>query len=248
MDVLLKLRRESDILKRLGKLPKTLKLAYDEIYEKIQLQMESAPTIANRAFQWVMCSRVPLSPAKLVAAVCQGPDIVKTSKVDVDIDFVIEACQNLLTVDHEQEYCRFSHLSVQEYFEDHRWNSSEANALVGKVCLSLLNYNLAPQERAVRILIEKGKNGNIEDLFRYASYYWPDHVQQHGEENVDSRLAALLKQFLGSMNKSSLAYQNWHKMISIDVNSTGFGIFHQNNVQILMNTSGLDHLLLPPGQ
>ena len=39
------------------------------------------------------------------------------------------------------------------------------------------------------------------------------HVQEHGEDNIDNHLTALLKRFLGSMNESSLAYQKWHKTI-----------------------------------
>ena len=103
--------------------------------------------IANRAFQWVMCSRVPLSPAELVAAVCQDPDSDEVEEVDInDINSVLEACQNLLTVDSKLKTCRFPHLSVQEYFEENHWSSSKTNALVAKVCLSLLHHDSTVEE------------------------------------------------------------------------------------------------------
>lgn len=132
-----------DIRNRLGKLPETLKMAYDQLYHKIQSQKESTPMIANRAFQWVACSCRSLSSAELVVAVCQNPETNDIDKIDVSINVVLGACQNLLVVDPEQNFCRFSHLSVQEYFETYHWSSCESDCLVGKVCLSLLNYPAA---------------------------------------------------------------------------------------------------------
>lgn len=71
MAELLALHRESDIRERLGRLPASLKAAYDEIYERVQQQPGSSQILAIRAFQWVMCSTVPLTPTKLDAVVCQ---------------------------------------------------------------------------------------------------------------------------------------------------------------------------------
>lgn len=90
----------------------SLKAAYDELYEKIQLQPESAPIIANRAFQWVMCSPNPLTPNELVAAVCQDASTDEVDEVDIEINYVLESCQNLLVIDHEVGNFRFSHLSL----------------------------------------------------------------------------------------------------------------------------------------
>jgi hypothetical protein len=82
-----------------------------------------------------------LSPEQLVAAVCQDPDKDKPDhKVDFDINFVFGAYQNLLVVDEAQNVCRFSHLSVREYFERNHWDADQANVLVVKVCLVMLNH------------------------------------------------------------------------------------------------------------
>ena len=43
----------------------------------------------------------------------------------------------------------------------------------------------------------------------YAICNWPFHVQRHGEEKIDDRLAGLLKKFLGCMNESGTAYRHW---------------------------------------
>ncbi|KAI9783442.1 MAG: hypothetical protein M1816_001366 [Peltula sp. TS41687] len=124
--------RERDIRDRLGRLPIDLQHAYDEIYTEIESQDGSAKVIAARAFQWVMCSCAPLSAVELVAAVCQDPETDAVDElIDIDIDYVLDVCRNLLVVDQSQ-FCRFSHLSVQEYLEEHRWSRSQANGLVGK--------------------------------------------------------------------------------------------------------------------
>ena len=191
-----------DIRNRLGKLPKTLKTTYDELYLKIQSQPASAPIIANRAFQWVMCSCWPLSAAELVAAVCQDPDTDEIDEVDINMNVILGVCQNLLVVDQELNFCRFSHLSVKEYFQTYHWSSCEADILVGKVCLSLLiNDTAIPNNRA-------------HDALEYALLHWIAHVQRLEEKGmVENRLTTLLKRFIGSMDQSSLAYRNWHEMV-----------------------------------
>ena len=207
------LHRERDIRNRLGKLPKTLKTAYDELYLKIQSQEESTPLIANRAFQWVMCSCWPLSPAELVAAICQDPDTNEIDEVDIKINLVLDACQNLLVVDQNSNVCRFSHLSVQEYFETHHSRFCETDCLVGKVCLSLLINNSTTPTQAVDTTKKEGRDKSALDLLEYACINWSTHVQRLEEKGfVEDRLTTLLKCFLGSMDQSSPAYQNWYEV------------------------------------
>ena len=177
--------------------------------------------IADRAFQWVMCSREPLSPATLTAAVCQDPQTDETDNIDIDFGFVLEACHHLIVVDQELNICRFSHLSVQEYFEDHHWKQHETNAQIGKVCLSLLND---PQLNTSPKSLEDGQplypKDNIKGLLTYARLHWMTHVHEHGEDQIDKRMVTLLMGFLGSMNESGIAYRNWHRSIDELVQST----------------------------
>ncbi len=125
---------------RLGKLPTTLKDAYHEIYDRIQSADGSASEVARRAFQWIMWSEEPMSPAMLVAAVCQDPNTDNIDVVDIRFDFVLEACQNLLKVEiaKEDEICRFSHLSVQEYLENNHRSQLSNNVLLAQVCLTFV--------------------------------------------------------------------------------------------------------------
>src|SRR5262245_14853636 len=85
-------------MRYLDALPRGLKNAYDKIYRDLANRESSWKEVADRAFQWLSCSYRPLSLQELLAAVCQDPDAPGTSAVDIDVDFVLEACHNLITV------------------------------------------------------------------------------------------------------------------------------------------------------
>jgi len=208
---LFELSRERDIRERLGKLPDTLNKAYDEIYSQIQDQKGSSCDIANRAFQWIMYSRDPLSPDELVAAACQDPETEDVDNIDIDIDTVLGACCNLLVVDQQLKICKFSHLSVQEYLENHHWSYAKSNALIAKVCLTLLNHPIYQLQDIDDI--DEGFSSDASCLLTYARFHWATHVQEYGESDIDSHLVSRLKKFLGSLNESSPAYQNWYSSI-----------------------------------
>lgn len=146
IEQLLKLKRLCDIKERLGKLPKNLKEAYDEIFANIKSQEGSASVIAERAFWWIMSSHGPLNSSVLVAAVCQDPEEHHLQDVDINIDYILEVCGNLLILDRnlcssqDDSVCNFVHLSVREYFET-CWTKSQSHGLVATVCLSLLNVS-----------------------------------------------------------------------------------------------------------
>ncbi len=257
---LIKLQRDSDIRARLGQLPLGLQTAYDELNQQIQGQDGSGGKVAERAIKWVMCSRRPLTTEELLGAVCQSPDDHDAvSPIDVDADFVLNACRNLLVIDPNARVWKFAHLSVQEYFESlhrvrrqHEWSYSSAHAMAAKVCLLLLNDPALDADRActchdssrvgtsgmfeafadsaaeIRSLSADENNvsqaaGDVSDdaateefeglclcpIRNYARTSWAYHLQGHGEEHIDSRVTALLQQFLGSMNDSGQPYRNW---------------------------------------
>ena len=210
IDQVLKLYREGDIRELLGRLPKSLESAYDEIYQRIQTQPGSAPAVAERTFQWLMYSKTPLSPSQLVAAVCQDPDSDGIINVDITLDYVLDACQNLVTVDPQK--CRFSHLSVREYFESRHCGSSGTDCLIAKVCLSVLNNPELQQVDALSIDL-KGQDHYIRLLTRYAQLNWVSHVQGCLKSSADQNLTLRFMKFLGSAKQSSEAYVSWHKAI-----------------------------------
>ncbi|KAJ4856183.1 ankyrin repeat domain-containing protein [Trichoderma breve] len=95
---LLALKRNNDILKYLHQLPRGLEAAYDKILQNISNQNGSQKDVAFAAFKIVMVSRRPLSPYELVAAVVQDPEMDFCIDGDVDIDYLLEVCHNLLVV------------------------------------------------------------------------------------------------------------------------------------------------------
>ncbi|KAM0412857.1 hypothetical protein ACHAPD_007905 [Fusarium lateritium] len=101
---LIQLERNADIAKYLDGLPKGLEAAYDKIYAQISNQTGSKRNIAFAAFQIVMVSQRPLHPFELAIAAAQDPSHEFILDKDVDIGYVLEACQNLLVVsDGSQE-------------------------------------------------------------------------------------------------------------------------------------------------
>jgi ankyrin repeat domain-containing protein 50 len=137
---LLDLQRPRDLLARLGKLPKDLKLAYDEIYNRME---DHERKIADRAFQWVMCACKPLTTRELLPAICQDEYSDTLLPLDgLDEDLVLEYCHNLLIIDPVRQVWIPSHLSVIEYFENHLWSQGQANCLVSSVCLLVLQNTI----------------------------------------------------------------------------------------------------------
>jgi ankyrin repeat protein len=196
-----------------------------------------------------MCSFLPLKSHELVAAVCQDPDGDDIQPVDIDIDFVLYACRNLLVVDPQLDTCGFSHLSAQEYLESRAWSLSQAHAHAAKACLVMF---IAEERRCtasspVRNLAQmyaampsdaKAHNAGLASLLTYALYKWPRHVQKHGEDDVDPNLARLLKAFLGSMDAGSGAFQHWFTLYREEQGSHYGGYGQRERLELLAEDYG----------
>ncbi|KAK8065162.1 hypothetical protein PG997_011909 [Apiospora hydei] len=156
---LLELQRPTDIRLYLEQLPEGLRRTYDHIFATILAKRGSESRIATRAFQWLMCSWRPLGPEELLVLVCQDSDTDLSFETDITPQYLLEACHNLIVVTtpdkriQEKEtagwtrlnlpppsrsFCRFAHLSVQEYFESNHWNMEKCNSLATQTCLHLL--------------------------------------------------------------------------------------------------------------
>ena len=153
---LLKQQTESAIRNQLGKLPGGLKEAYDEIYGEIAARDAHEKTLADRAFMWVMCAVTPLNNDELFDAVRR--DGISTELADeVDEDLLLDICNNLLVLDSQRHVWRFSHLSVQEYFESHHWSLWDAHSLASKVCLVFLIETFKDPESTIKSKQEPSK-------------------------------------------------------------------------------------------
>lgn len=165
---------EEDIIAHLGRLPKDLTAAYDGIYSR-QIEepggVESA--VAERALLWVLAAREPVSSPLLLPAVrinvdCYNdqfrnagntnsnlssirntPDCGKDITSEVDKDLLQRLCTNLLTLDSRTDKWTFTHASVVEYLEEHRFSSMHAHDYLGSACL-LLTVDLSKSVSAKR--------------------------------------------------------------------------------------------------
>ncbi|KAF6824059.1 hypothetical protein CPLU01_11055 [Colletotrichum plurivorum] len=147
---LLELRTASAIRDRIGKLPLTLKDAYDEIYLKIASLHAYEKQLAIRTFQWVMCARRPLTTEELLGAISVDPsladvDIAALEIPEVDENDILEFCQSLVVYQHQpgefgQGYktWSFSHLSVIEYLETNHFGLLEAHCNAACTSLTIL--------------------------------------------------------------------------------------------------------------
>lgn len=106
-------------------------------------------SVAERALKWVMCCRRPSSIETLVKAV--SFDFYGNVDEEVDSDYLLDVCSNLIIVDHNQ-LVQFAHLSVRAH---------------NQVARTSLFYLLAGG-------FQDGTDINKEnELLDYTALYWP---------------------------------------------------------------------------
>ncbi|KAF8418312.1 hypothetical protein EV426DRAFT_679796 [Tirmania nivea] len=113
------MRSEKDVRQNLTALPKTLTLAYGEIYEGILAQEGSAPQIALNAFWWIQCSNEPLSSETLLDAVTVEIDSSGrfSQTGPATTEQLLTVCQNFIILDKKLNTFQFAHLSVNKYLD-----------------------------------------------------------------------------------------------------------------------------------
>jgi ankyrin repeat protein len=191
------MKREKDVVGRLGQLPKELLNIYAKIYE--QIAGDDSTIIAERALKFLVCGQKPIPTAAFLSVICP-----KDSE-PVDAETLLDICCNLVVQDHELDVFRLSHLSVREYLESRdEYSQMEANTTAAETCLSHL---LKPKEfeREVKQTPEWDMVLSMDD---YATIYWPLHCQLSGENRSKGELKSLLKSFL-PQRKVSTAFSKW---------------------------------------
>ncbi|KAI5460114.1 hypothetical protein BGZ63DRAFT_406059 [Mariannaea sp. PMI_226] len=198
---------------RLGKLPRTLEDAYDEIWKQIQTG-DCEQRFAERAFQWVLCAQKPLTTDWLVTAIMVDPNSKEPDHMEEELDeeFIKGVCCNLLVIDKSGVW-RFSHLSAAEYMETHHFNQLESHRFVGRAYLKYLITTPVSLLRTPHILCRHVEHYENRCLCSYVIYNWAIHVQTQEDEAAEmhenDNLKDLLREFLGSVQESSEAYLTW---------------------------------------
>ncbi|RYP56614.1 hypothetical protein DL771_011735 [Monosporascus sp. 5C6A] len=171
VDGLLQLKLEKDILRYLRDLPRGMKSAYDNIYEEIQEREGSADELA----------RFIAMDLEMEFDAYNCP---------ITVDYILDACRNLLVVT-KSNICRFAHLSVQEYFEQHRYTQEQANRFVSKMCLRYLT-----SEQLFSRQIEPATMAVCKSMGEYAAgwpYHWINSNAESGDEVFTQYFYKLLK-------------------------------------------------------
>ncbi|KAI0392363.1 ankyrin repeat-containing domain protein [Xylariaceae sp. FL0594] len=182
---LFKLETEPAIRDRLGKLPDSLKDAYDEIYQNIQNRHPHERDLAVNAFKLVASARETLGKEELLQGILisSQADAFQSSATITESQ-LLNLCHNLLVFDSKTMVWRFSHLSVTEYFEENHWGLLDAHRHTTIVCLEAVRNFYKPP-------IPESREGN--PFVTYAAMHWLDHFRS----------------LLGSRERSSPEYQAW---------------------------------------
>ncbi|KAK2732411.1 hypothetical protein FQN57_002913 [Myotisia sp. PD_48] len=239
IEQVLALKTERAIRNRLGRLPVGLKAAYDEIYSNIHNAEPTEKQVAIRALQFVMCASQPPNAKVLAVFACRDPEDEGDHLLPCPgINFILDICQNLLVLDTYGDkenpsliVCRVAHLSIQEYFEEHRWPLSTCHANAAKVCLSLLNSPVDYQQALSQNPEHKQHLESDRDFYHserqpvsrchptpdfqliiYATNFWGYHVVGVSAAGVDAHLSRLLMRFFGSVHESGEIYRAWCRM------------------------------------
>lgn len=236
---ILDLETEVAIRDRLGRLPTSLKSAYEEIYNKVQARHKLDRSLADRALIWVMGARYPLESETLLSAIRLDTDSDTFDLSEkISESQLLHLCNNLLVLDSQQNVWRFSHLSAREYFEENHCGLYEAHSHIAKVCLKILlethkkskdGSNSTDRETNH----DTGTFGFFERLHplqNYSRHYWIAHVQTQCHD-ADIALVRLLKRFLGSFSEGSVQYQTWNRALHSDMRMRPSSVFLPKTVR-----------------
>ncbi|KAL7945705.1 hypothetical protein V8C42DRAFT_321338 [Trichoderma barbatum] len=233
-----KFKTDQSILERLGRLPKSLEQAYDEIYSQNDgLEL----VILQRAAKWVLCAAEPLSDEMLLWVIRLG--IQSNSKAEAALTLsspitqsTLESiCCNLIVRDSQLNVWKFPHASAAEYFEDrHKVWMGNAHEDVAVLLISCLiacyskwpllppsSFYLNGQFRMLygtRTFPQYNFSRNLDlgdcldprhPLQYYAMRFWAWHARKSSSH---LQVSPVLKQFLGAEGpqiSSSQPYRTW---------------------------------------
>ncbi|KAL6698594.1 hypothetical protein J3F84DRAFT_363334 [Trichoderma pleuroticola] len=213
IDQLSKLRQAKQIEARLGKLPKTLNAAYQEIFEMIE--EDGGGGILESAVKWVMCVKEPLTTDEILDAVRLSPSSDgKSLREDPKIaeETLLGICGHLIVKEPYLGKWKFPHTSVIEYFEEvHQWSLERAHSFVAGICLLHLLDDHTQR-------MEDGRFSGKRNIRHYMLEKWPIHVSAIEKPELHgTAVSKLLERFLGidrSPRQSSQHYQHWVNYIA----------------------------------
>ncbi|KAL7266423.1 hypothetical protein RUND412_011032 [Rhizina undulata] len=106
---------------------------------KMYGQIAHNRTLAEKTLKWIMCAQSPLAVAEILQALSVEPmDFTgKKARRDLQVQHLLDVCQNLIVMDEQLGVLRTAHFSVDEFLEDH-FKIAEAHKQAAEVCLTMM--------------------------------------------------------------------------------------------------------------
>jgi hypothetical protein len=187
IDRLSEMTTQKDIRNSLRTLPDTLTAAYEETYQRILRERDSAPRLAFNAFRWIRSSYEPLRADTLLDAITV--EVISNSgefshDVTVQANDLSKVCHNLLIWDKSLNVFQLAHLSVDEYLET-KLSTVDSHTELTKVCLSLVCTPSVwgDYDQEARTEPTQYKNRH---LLLHAATFWLWHLSRAGYENCET--------------------------------------------------------------
>lgn len=200
-----RIRSEKDILRELGRLPRSLAELYARAFDQISGLGSASRGLAVKALSFLLAAFRPVSWREflyLMAASDHGVDRTP------DRDEILDVTCNFLDDGLSTEYVAFCHLSAREYLERRSEFQSCAIHLQGaSVCLGAL-LNPRPLELILKERSVFAKMTFLTD-YTYPSLYLGDHL---AETSASARrpLLSSLERFLFH---DTTAFHEWRRML-----------------------------------
>ncbi|KAF5593960.1 ankyrin-repeat containing protein [Fusarium pseudoanthophilum] len=174
LQVQMLIRKKSvvDVLNALEQgLADNLDKIYESTYEGFLALDDTAKTVVEGVFCWVLYAKRPLTIEALNVALRLHPELSRHPK-DIRLPDLTDVCSNLVVLDSVTNILRMCHPSARDFMKRRSMFSEvQAHRLMAFASLRTCSTNLLPDPGAASTLEV------IDDLSLYSAIYWPQHLK-----------------------------------------------------------------------
>ena len=119
-----------------------LRLAYDDVMERINGQPADYKELANHVLSWIICAKRPLKTIEVQYAWAVKDSVDELDETAIpEAGDMLSACCGLVVIDKESEIIRLVHYTLQEYLQDSltRWLPT-AHLDIANTCVLYLSF------------------------------------------------------------------------------------------------------------
>lgn len=170
--------------------------------ESIQTQTRLKQMLAENTLRFLAYSSEPVKALSLARAVARTDGPSRVDPMEVNIDLIIDACQNLVALDSELGVLRLIHLTAREFLQA-RYDLNSSHAWIASQCLR----EFLDTSDLLEIQSLQGGDGTILPDFKlYSAIHWPAHSKLGSRTD---EYIALEKDFV--VNRT--AHKVWIKLL-----------------------------------